>query len=163
MKERRREINGFPSYYVSDNGSVINRHTGRILRSSPDTSGYETVHLTENGRGYTKRVHRLVAEAFLEQPNDREYQVNHKNGDKTDNRLLNLEYVSPSDNMHHAYANGLNHWVGYNERPVKILETGKIYKSQAECAREIGGSQPNINACLMGRRRSHLGYHFEYA
>lgn len=65
--------------------------------------------------------------------------------------------------MYHAYANGLNHWVGYNERPVKILETGKIYKSQAECAREIGGSQPNINACLMGRRRSHLGYHFEYA
>ena len=163
MMERRCDIKGFPNYYVTDNNSVVNKHTGRILKPSPDRSGYMTVCLCKDGRNHPRRVHRLVAEAFLEQPSEKAYQVNHINGDKTDNRLRNLEYVTPSQNMYHSYANGLNHWEGYNERPVRIVETGEVYKSQAECARAIGGNQPNINACLAGRRRSHLGYHYEYA
>lgn len=161
--EELRNIDDFPTYCASSEGVIINKKTGRILKSSPDTSGYMTVHLTENGRGYTKRVHRLVAEAFLEQPCDEANQVNHINGDKNDNRLSNLEFVTPSENMRHSYDNGLNHWEGYNETPVRIVETGEVFKSQAECARNIGGSQSNINACLMGRRRSHLGFHYEYA
>lgn len=162
MKDRRVEIYDFSNYDVSENGYVINNKTGRILSASPDRCGYMTVHLSKNGRGYTKRVHRLVAEAFLEQPSEDAWQVNHINGDKRDNRRINLEYVTPSDNMYHSYANCLNHWEGYNERPVRIIETGEVFKSQAECARAIGGSQPNINACLVGRRNTHLGYHYEY-
>ena len=160
---RRRDIDDFSDYSVTEDGLVINNNSGRILRPSPDRCGYMTVHLNKNGRGYPKRVHRLVAEAFLNPPNDKAVQVNHKNGNKADNRLCNLEFVTPSENMYHSYANGLNHWEGYNERPVRIAETGEVFKSQAECARAIGGSQPNINACLAGRRCTHLGYHFEYA
>ena len=161
--EERRDINGFPNYQASSEGMVVNKNTGKILQAAPDGSGYMTVCLCKHGSQYPRRVHRLVAEAFLEQPSDKEWQVNHINGNKRDNRLENLEYVSPGDNMRHAYANGLNHYEGYNETPIRIIETGEVYKSQAECARAIGGSQPNINACLTGRRRSHLGFHYEYA
>lgn len=161
--ERILAVHGFPDYSVSDAGYVMNTRTGRVLKSSPDNYGYITVHLCKDEQWYTKRVHRLVAETFLEQPNEESWQVNHINGNKRDNRLSNLEYVTPSENMYHAYAHGMNHWVGYNERPVRIVETGEVFKSQAECARAIGGSQPNINACLVGRRNKHLGYHYEYA
>lgn len=159
----RRDINEFPNYQASSDGLIVNKKTGRVLRPSPDTYGYMSVGLSKDGRTHTKRVHRLIAEAFLEQSSEKEWQVNHKNGDKNDNRLDNLEFVSPGDNMRHAYAHNLNHWEGYNETPVRVIETGKVYKSQAECARAIGGSQSNINACLAGRRHKHLGYHFEYA
>lgn len=164
MKEERRQtISEFPNYYVTENSDVVNAKSGRHLTPSPDRSGYMTVHLYRDGHSYPKRVHRLVAETFLEPPTEEAWQVNHINGDKTDNRLCNLEFTTPSENMYHSYANGLNHWEGYNERPVRVVETGAVYKSQAECARAIGGSQPNINACLVGRRKSHLGYHYEYA
>lgn len=163
MKERRLTIDGFDDYQASENGYIVNVRTGRILKASPDRCGYSTVHLAKDGDWYTKRVHRLIGETFLEQPDPESWQINHINGDKNDNRLCNLEFVSPGANMRHAYANGLNHWEGYNETPIRVIETGKVYRSQAECARAIGGSQPNINACLMGRRNKHLGYHFEYA
>lgn len=161
-KERLKTIEDFDDYSVSEDGYVMNRHTGRFLKASPDRCGYMTIHLCRNGKMYTKRVHKIVADTFLDRPSSEAWQVNHKNGDKRDNRLDNLEFVSPGDNMKHAYANGLNHWEGYNETPIRVLETGQVYKSQAECARAIGGSQPNINACLTGRRNKHLGLHFEY-
>lgn len=161
--ERRCDIDGFNNYQASENGYIVNKRTGRILKASPDRCGYMTVHLTENSKAYTKRVHKLVLDSFEKQPSREAWQVNHKNGDKRDNRLCNLEYVTPSENMYHSYANGLNHWEGYNETPIRVIETGKVYPSQHECARAIGGSQSNINACLMGRRNKHKGYHFEYA
>ena len=161
--ERRIPLFDFPGYCATENGDIVNTRTGRVLRQSPNRDGYMQVCLTTNGSCHTKTVHSLVANAFCERPSQRAYQVNHINGNKRDNRSCNLEYVTPSENMYHAYANGLNHWVGYNERPVRIVETGEVFKSQAECARSIGGSQPNINACLVGRRRSHMGYHYEYA
>lgn len=160
---RRRVIDGFENYYAHDEGYISNRKTGRILIAHPDSSGYMTVRLYENGVGYTRRVHRLIAETFLRQPSVTMWQVNHINGDKRDNRIENLEFVTASDNMKHSYENGLNHWEGYNETPVRILETGQVFRSQAECARAIEGYQANINACLMGRRYTHMGYHFEYA
>lgn len=161
-RERSRTVKGFPDYYASENGYVVNKHKDRVIHSSPDKHGYMTIHLCNDGIWYTKLLHRVVAETFLGQPNSDAWQVNHINGDKSDNRLSNLEFVTPSENMYHAYANGLNHWEGYNESPVRIIETGEVYKSQAECARAIRGSQSNINACLKGRRSKHLGYHYEY-
>lgn len=160
MSERR-PVKNFPNYTITDFGEITNER-GYVLHAHPDKFGYMNVHLKNDGKFYTRRVHRLVADTFIEERDVGSCQVNHINGDKRDNRVSNLEWVTPSENMYHAYANGLNHWVGYNETPVRIVETGEVYRSQADCARAINGSQPNINACLMGRRRSHMGYHYEY-
>lgn len=162
-RERKRTIDGFSNYRASEKGYIQNKKTGRILKASPDSHGYMCVGLSKNGKKYTKLVHLLVGRAFLKQPCKEAWQLDHVNGDKRDCSVDNLEYVTPSENMHRAYANGLNHWEGYNERPVRIVETGEVFKSQAECARAIGGNQPSINACLTGRRNKHMGYHYEYA
>ena len=90
-----RIISEKPNYSVSTNGDVKNNKTGRILKLHLGTSGYLQVML---GRKTTPLyVHRLVATTFIENPNDLP-QVDHINGDKTDNRVENLRWVSVSEN-----------------------------------------------------------------
>src|SRR5699024_10505624 len=75
----------------------------RILLSK--YNGYVSCSLTSNGKNYYKYVHRLVAEAFVPNPNNKG-QVNHKNGIKNDNSVENLEWVTPSENIRHAIDTG---------------------------------------------------------
>lgn len=84
------------------------RQRGRVLALSLDTKGYPIVGIfvPEGRRSRTQKVHRLVAEAFLGPANGQ--QVNHINGDKTDNRVENLEYVSCRDNVRHCWRHGLH-------------------------------------------------------
>ena len=110
-----KRIEGFEDYEVSDSGTI--KHSaftttdGRnkpecILKGIPDKDGYTQVRLWKNGKGHTKKIHRLVAEAFIPNPN-RLPCVNHKDGCKHNNSLENLEWCDHSQNMVHAYAYGL--------------------------------------------------------
>ena len=101
-----RPIENYSNYEVSDVGEVRNRSTGKVLSDFVDKDGYHIVHVRSGGVCYNRRVHRLVAEAFLENDPNRD-QVNHKNGDKADNRISNLEWCTRSENTRHAYANKL--------------------------------------------------------
>ena len=161
MSEIWKDIDGFPLYQVSNQGQVRNRSSGCIRRLSM-SNGYYHVDLYKNDgkrHGYTKQVHVLVAEAFLgKHPG---LHVNHKDGDKTNNVVVNLEWVTPSENLQHAYDTGLRRPPG--EKPILIKETGQIFNSISECARAINGDVQNISACLLGKRHSCNGYHFEYA
>lgn len=147
-----------PRIKVSNKGNVISCKRGAPypLKGSRNNRGYRQV-----GAGYhgsTQLVHRMVAETWIPNPNNYE-EVNHINGNKDDNRAENLEWVTPSENIRHAYRTGLKKVEG---TPIRIVETGEIFESISECARRIGGYQPSISACLAGRQSTHLGYHFEY-
>jgi leucyl aminopeptidase len=100
-------------YEICDlTADVRNKITGRILRQFDNGKGYKQIGLTENGNKKTYLIHRLVAKAFIENYSD-ELDVNHKNGIRHDNRLINLECVSRQANnddrvFSHYYFNGIN-------------------------------------------------------
>ena len=157
-------IKDFPNYEVSTYGRVRNKKTKHILSGAVDKStGYIKVGLWMDGNGTTKAVHRLVAETFLKQKIG--FDVNHIDGDKTNNNVDNLEWVSRSDNMKHAYRIGLSKPTDKNGKPVRIIETGEVFNSLTECAEAIGGREHTIYMCLNDKynRKAHKGYHFEYA
>lgn len=81
--------------------------SGRGIKSRINNYGYVSVRLSSNGQTSTYFVHRLVAQAFIANP-DNLPQVNHLSGDKLDNSVTNLEWVDASRNANHAYASGLN-------------------------------------------------------
>ena len=134
-------INGIETQYaISNKGNVRNSNTGKILQPEVSNCGYLRV-----GMYYVKdekryhihgSVHRLVALAFIPNP-DNLPQVNHKDGNKTNNKVDNLEWSSPSDNDYHAYATGLkkriygenSHLHKYSresiEEACKLMESGK--------------------------------------
>lgn len=102
MKEIWKDVEGYEGYQVSNKGRVKSlnfRHTGkeRILKSNPD-GGYCLVSLYRNGKRTSKKIHRLVATAFIPNPENKP-EVNHINHNKRDNRASNLEWVTSEENL----------------------------------------------------------------
>ena len=154
--EQWREWPRDPRIMVSNMGNVISykRGAGYPLKVYHNNGGYQMV-----GVGASPQfVHRMVAETWIPNPNHY-LEVNHIDGDKDNNRVENLEWVTHSQNMSHAYRTGLRK---VKTTPIRIPETGEVFESISECARRIGVSQPAISNCLAGRRSTHHGYHFEY-
>ena len=94
-----RPIPNFPSYYVTHLGDIISTKykNGKLLRPGKLRTGYNIVTLRNEGKNYTKLVHRLVAECYLPNPNNLE-QVDHINHDLDDNSVFNLQWITPLEN-----------------------------------------------------------------
>lgn len=102
-------VKGFPDYTVDTNGTVINIKTNLVLKQSITPKGYFTVelHNKETKKHWKARVHRLVLMTFNPVENMENLQVNHKDTDKSNNHLDNLEWNDVHQNIQHAFDHGL--------------------------------------------------------
>ena len=104
IKEQWKVIEEFPNYEVSNYAEVRRvwkKHT-KLKKTRLNKFGYEIVHLSRNGENKHRSIHRLVAMAFIDNP-DNLPEVNHIDSNKQNNRIDNLEWVTRSENMKHAY------------------------------------------------------------
>ena len=155
MKEIWKDVEGYEGLYkVSNEGRFYSSFgSGRILKPCVGGSGYLTLALWKNKEPFTKTAHRLVALAFIpkiEGKND----INHKDGNKLNNNVLNLEWATRSENMIHAYRTGLRGKVTENQAlEIRALK-GQI--SEREIAKNFGFSQSLINNILNRKTWKHI-------
>ena len=146
----------FPSYDGSTEGRIKNVRTQRILRPI-ESEGKMKVTLQRNNVQHTVKLHRVIAETFLgEHPG---MDVRHKDGDHTNNHVDNLEWVTRSELIANAYDRGTK--VAYQKIAVRIIETGRVYESIKECAKDIPCHPTYIRECLAGLRDNVKGLHVE--
>ena len=161
---------------VSNEGRVrsLLRGAPRILKTQPDNSGYHRIRVTVEREKMSYKVHREVAKAFIPNPNNLP-QVNHIDGNKDNNCVSNLEWVTNKENAHHAINNGL--WDSVFEATRKENESRKkpiiayridgeypctrYYDSIREAEKDIGSR----HICdVLKRKRTHVkGWAFQYA
>ena len=149
-------------YSVSTEGEVRKDTTNYILSQSSQQD-YKFVGLIINGKQKRMRVHRMVALTFIDNPDNKPY-VNHINGNRSDNNVENLEWVTPSENTQHAVNTGLfksgraRAVVQYNLNGEQMA----TFESASEAARQTGGSQSKITMCCRRQRDSANDYQWRY-
>lgn len=172
MKEIWKPIAGYEGHYeVSNLGNIKSlnkRHKGNLLAPQRNHKGYLRVNLWKNNKKKIRMIHRLVAEAFLLNPNNYK-QINHKDGNKENNCITNLEWCTAKHNMEHAYKSGLNKGTRNHPRKSKPIDMfskdGKLlctFPSMKEAERQTGAFRSSIYACCRGKVNTAGGYHWKY-
>lgn len=162
------KIKGYENYEVTCSGDVLNSKTGRVLKPAKGTGGYLFVSLSKNGKEKPFLIHRLVAEAFIPNPLNLP-QVNHRDEDKTNNTVDNLEWCTAEYNTNYGTAieRRAKKQINTKQKSKTVLQLKKdgslvrIWPSVAEIKRQLGYLVGNIAACCRGER--HLAYGFKWS
>lgn len=157
--ETWKPLRNFPSYDGSTDGRIMNIKTQRVLKTFTNEHGYKLVCLRKNGKQYTVKVAKVIAETFIgECPG---LDISYKNGDRSDCCVDNLEWRTRSETILAAFDRGIR--VPPRQIAIRVVETGELYPSIRSCARAIDCCQNDISGYFAGKRSSVKGYHFEYA
>lgn len=128
-------------YKVSSLGRVFSVRRGKLRRLNDTGNGYLQVMLPKDRRRSYILVHRLVAEAFISNPESKP-QINHINGNKADNRVENLEWCTASENLRHRHQ--VLGQPGGRHRPVVCTTTGESFQSATDAAKAYGVSKQSV-------------------
>lgn len=160
LEEIWKDIEGYEGLYqVSTLGRVKNSRSGKVLKVGKQINGYLQVSLYKNGKSKRYYMHRLVAQAFIPNPQNKP-QVNHIDENKENNYFENLEWVTAKENSNHGTHNLRISKI--NSIPIICIETGIEYYGTNECARQMGLQQSNITSVLKGKLKATGGYTFKY-
>lgn len=160
-----RDVAGYEGLYQVSNLGRLKSFKGkhpRLLKQMTTRSGYSYVNLATRGRYKTFTVHRLVAKAFIPNPEGKP-QVNHINGIKTDNRVENLEWATPKENLRHALQTGLipvaerKHNAQLTAEQVKFIRENPNKLSGVELANALGVSPLVVKDAAVGRTYKTVG------
>lgn len=158
----RKEIMGFPNYYVTKDGHIWSGWCGRYISEILTENGYRRVVLSKNNKSHNFLVHRLVAEAFIPNPENKPC-VNHKDLNRENNCVENLEWVTYKENNNyadHGRKNGAAHSKRVGQYHPKTIELIAIYDSLKEAAAAVKGQQTNIGACCNNKPHYNTAYGF---
>lgn len=164
MQEIWKDVIGYEGLYqVSDCGnvrSICGRYGDEvILKQGIGSTGYRIVTLCGKGKQKTANVHRLVAKAFLPNPNGYPC-INHKDENKTNNSVSNLEWCSYQYN--NAYGKRILKMNQKRWKYVQCVETGVIYSSASYAQKLTGIIQTSISSCCRGKLKTAGGFHWKY-
>lgn len=156
------------NYEISNKGEVRNRTTGKILKGRESKSGYlqVSVKMNDTGKFTNKYIHRLVAKFFIENPEQKK-EVNHIDGNKLNNNVDNLEWVTSSENQLHRQ-HILNKRITSNRKigmyDIYTKKLLKIFNSVVEAGQFFGKSRVNIDNALKHKynQKTAYGYVWKY-
>lgn len=169
MKEKEiwKKAKGYNNYLISNLGRVksVKFNKERILKQSNNAKGnYFYTTLSKNGVKRTTRIHRLVIEAFMGKFNGKE--ANHINGDKSDNRLCNLEQVTHKQNVDHAFETSLSSNDRLKKKIMQLDSKEKIidiFDSLTEANEKTKINLGSISNCLHNRYKSAGNFNWKFA
>lgn len=161
--EKLREVMVWGKCLYVDRDGNIYRKTPYELKPLPKykrNGGYEYVEISVAAERKKLAVHRLVAMAFHKNPN-KYPQVNHIDGNPSNNKADNLEWVSGSDNqLHSRYI--LGNETGFKDKPIVCIDTGEEFMSTRDAWRKTGICHSHISECASGKRRTAGGFRWGY-
>ena len=160
MIEELKDIKDYEGEYaITRDGRVWSYKSNKFLKHGL-VKGYHRVCLCKEGKCKNFRVHRLVAQTFIPNPEGLP-EVNHKDEDKSNNNVNNLEWCSYEYNNN--YGTRTERAAKKQSIPVYCIELNKIFYGARQAARELGLDNSSIIKCCKGKAKTHKGYHFRYA
>ena len=159
--EEYKEI--FPSYYISNFGNI--KHDNNFLKKCIHSNGYEQVNIRIGNKYVTKLIHRLVAVAFIPNPDNKPC-VDHIDGNKRNNYVSNLRWVTPVENANNIITKkrSIENRKSHNEKKIVAIsgEINVYFNSIIEASIILGVDRTSISKCLKGQWGTAGGYVFKY-
>lgn len=150
-------------YAITSCGKVWSYRSKKFLKPIQEKNGYISVRLSKDGQPKGHYIHRLVAEAYIPNPEGLP-QVDHIDEVKEHNWVGNLQWITPGDNVRRSVSDRKKTTVKSTKvRPIYCVELDRVFKSQRAACRELGLCSAALCWALHGQRQTTGGYHWRFA